>query len=295
MLADGDVVALPVPGWMRPPIGTMVAKLRGPRVRAAYRRIGGGSPILDITLAQAGLLEAELRRRGHDATVAVAMRYTQPDTRAAVGRLITAGAQRLVLLPLYPHYSFATTGSSEMELLRAISEMGPDLPLTVVRTWHDHPSYLDLQTRVVAETVDDLPPRERTGAAVVFSAHGLPRSLVRRGDPYPAEIERTVAAIVDRSPHPIHARIGFQSRSGPLGWIGPGTGEVIADLGREGREHVVVVPISFVSDHLETLHEADIVLREIAVRSGIEHFHRVPVLNDRPEVGPMLADIVERS
>lgn len=293
ILADRDVVPLPGPTWVSAAFGWLVAKLRGPRVRASYRLIGGGSPIRATTGRQADLLAVELRRRGHEAAVAVAMRYTRPDTRRAVQDLLAAGAERLVLLPLYPHYSFATTGSSEKELRRVVAELAPTLPLSVIRTWHDHPSYLAFQARLVADMLDELPAAEREKAAVVFSAHGLPQKLVDSGDPYPAEIERTVAGVVDRLPYRVDARVGYQSRSGPISWIGPGTGEVIDDFAREGREHLSLVPISFVSDHIETLYEADILFRDAAHEAGIGRFQRAAVFNDRNGVGRMLADIVE--
>ncbi len=295
IFADPDLISVPGPAWAGTAVGTIVSKIRGPKVRSSYRRIGGGSPILDFTLAQARAVTEELRKRGHDAVGAVAMRYTKPDTADAVDRLIGEGVERLVMLPLYPHYSFATTGSSENELRRVLARRPVGLSLRVIRSWHDHPSYLDLQTRLVTDLLDRLPEAEREGAAVVFSAHGLPRKLVDRGDPYPAEIAASMAGIIERIPYEIDARLGYQSRIGPVKWIGPDTIEVIKEFVAEGRHSVSLVPLSFVSDHIETLYEADMTIAEAAAKAGIRQYRRGAVFNDGEGVGEMLADVVEEA
>ncbi len=293
IFADPDLIAVPGPAWTSELVGTIVSKMRGPKVRAAYRSIGGGSPILDITLSQAQAVTTALCERGHDAFYAVAMRYSQPDTADAIEHLERQGADRIVMLPLYPHYSFATTGSSENELRRVIKQRPCDLPLRVIRTWHDHPSYLDLQARLVIEMLDDLPEAQRDGAAVVFSAHGLPQKMVDRGDPYPSEIAAAMAGVIERVPYRLDARLGYQSRTGPLKWIGPDTIDVIREFADEGRDSVSLVPISFVSDHIETLYEADMLIAEAAAAAGIREYRRSAVFNDCLGVGEMLADIVE--
>lgn len=293
IFADPDLVPIPGPPAVSRVFGWLVAKARGPFVRRNYRLIGGGSPILDITTHQARALEDELRARGTDATVAVAMRYTRPDTYDAVRRLVRAGADRIVLLPLYPQFSLATTGSSERELRRVMAELDVELPLAVVRTWYDHPAYLDLQTTLVNEALARLSDSDREHTAVLFSAHGLPEKVVAKGDPYPQETAATVAGVVERVDGPVDARIGYQSRTGPIRWIGPGTDEVLDDLARAGYDSVLMVPISFVSDHIETLYEVDLLFRDHAEQAGIVHYHRTEMMNDRPEVGPMLADVVE--
>lgn len=292
IFTDKDVVPTPGPAWVGAGLGRLVAKVRGPRVRASYQRIGGGSPIRRISALQASLLATELERRGHSVEVAVAMRYTNPDTRAAVDGLVAAGVDRIVLLPLYPHYSFATTGSSERELRRVIASLKPELPLTVIRSWHDHRSYLALQAGLITEMLERLPRSKRANAAVLFSAHGLPQKLIARGDPYRDEVQRTVADLLDLIPYKIDARLGYQSRTGPIHWIGPDTRDVIREFANEGRDSLSLVPISFVSDHIETLYEADILLREASTTAGISEYQRSAVFNDMPEVGPMLADIV---
>lgn len=295
IFADRELIEVPGPAWTSNVVGTIVSKVRGPKVRTAYQKIGGGSPILDITLAQSRAVAHELRERGHDVVHAVAMRYSQPDTTTAIDHLIQEGAERLVMLPLYPHYSFATTGSSESELLRVIRNRSIDIPLQVIRSWHDHPSYLDLQADLVARVIGDLPEDEREGAAVVFSAHGLPQKLVDRGDPYPAEIAASMDGIVKRLPWKVDARLGYQSRTGPVKWIGPDTTEVLEEFASEGRRSVCLVPLSFVSDHIETLFEADMLLAEAAATAGIREYRRSEVFNASPGVGEMMADVIEEA
>ncbi|GBD84372.1 ferrochelatase [bacterium BMS3Abin02] len=290
---DPDLVPIPGGPATSKVFGWLVAKIRGPFVRKNYRLIGGGSPILEITRHQARSLESVIGER--DVDVAVAMRYTRPDTYDAVRELVRSGVDRLVLLPLYPQYSTATTGSSESELRRVMTELGVDLPLEVIRTWYDHPAYLDVQAALVSEAIERLPESDRDGVTVLFSAHGLPQRVADRGDPYPEETAATVAGVVQRLAYRIDARIGYQSRTRPVRWIGPGTDEVLRDLAAEGITTVVVVPISFVSDHFETLYETDILFRDTAKKEGIRRYIRADVMNDRPEVGPMLASILEDS
>lgn len=292
VFSDPAVVPLPGGRRVRRAVSSLVAKSRGRKVRERYREIGGGSPIARITADQAELVRDELVSRGCAAEVAVAMRYTQPDTTSAVSVLSAAGVGRLVLLPLYPQYSFATTGSSEAELMRVLATTGGP-PVTTIRSWCEQPRYLDASAELVSEELAKLPGPLSDRAALVFSAHGLPERLVRRGDPYPEEVQATMAGVLERLRFEGDVRLGYQSRTGPVAWTGPGTDEVIEELGAAGVEAVVVIPVSFVSDHIETLHELDIELRRVAVEAGIAHFSRVPVLNARPEVGPILADIIE--
>jgi len=285
---DPDLVPIPGGPAVSKAFGWAVAKARGPFSRRNYRLIGGGSPILDITNAQAGLLRDELEVRGHDIPVTVAMRYTQPDTEAAVHRLVMAGVDRIVMLPLYPQYSFATTGSSEAELRRVVGRIAPGMEISVIRTWHDHPAYVALQATLISEALVGAPD----GVPIVFSAHGLPVRVVAKGDPYPMETRATIDAIAPLLGD-VDTRLGYQSRTKPVKWIGPGTEDVLADLAAEGHTSVLMVPLSFVSDHIETLYEIDMLFKDKAVGFGITGYRRTAMMNDRPEVGPMLADIVE--
>lgn len=293
VFSDPSTVPLPGGAAVRRALGSTVARARGPRVRERYERIGGGSPIGAITQSQADALAAELTDRGHDVQVAVAMRHAAPDTAFAVDQLLTAEVDRLLLLPLYPQFSFATTGSAETELRRVLAGVGFDRPLSVIRSWCDHPAFLDATATLIDEARGELPPEARGRTVVVASAHGIPRQLVDRGDPYVEEVGATVAGLCERLGADTEIVVSYQSRSGPMRWTGPGTDEVLEELGSTRCPAVVVAPISFVSDHLETLHEVDIELRELATEAGIGYFGRSPMLNDRPETGPLLADLAE--
>jgi ferrochelatase len=290
-----DPLLVPLPGGprTRSVVSTLVARLRAPRSRSYYDAIGGGSPIIATTRRQADALRAELARRGHDVIVAVAHRYSRPDTADAVDAMRAAGVDGVVLLPLFPQYSGSTTGSSEAELRRLLGERAPHAELSVIRSWCDHPSYLDAQAGLVDEMLAGLPDHRLGDGLLVFSAHGLPQRTVDRGDPYPEEVAATVAGVVARLQRPIDHVTAFQSRAGPIPWIGPDVRDVVDDAPGQGKSWLGVVPISFVSEHVETLHELDIQLRRRAELAGLAEFRRSRCLDVDPIVGPMLADLVE--
>jgi ferrochelatase len=293
IFADPQAVPLPGGPRTRAAISAAIARARAPRSRARYAAIGGGSPIVAVTQGQADALQRELTARGRDAVVSVAQRHGRPDARHAVGELLSAGTDRIVMLPLFPQFSTSTTGSSEAELRRVMAADGVDLPLTVIRSWADHPSYLDGQARLVEEMLAGLPDTDRDAALLVFSAHGLPQRTVDRGDPYIEEVEASVVGVLERIPGPIDHAIAYQSRAGPMKWVGPDVKDVVKRAGEEGRRWLGVVPIAFVSDHVETTHELDIELKAHAARTGIDQFHRSRCFDLDPTIGPILADITE--
>ncbi len=285
-----DPAILPLPGVVRRPLARWIARMRAPRVVPRYERIGGRSPLVGITRAQAEALAGELRGGGGAWHVEPAMRYTPPRAAEALARLREKGVDRLVALPLYPQYSEATTGSSLRDLERAMSEAGmAELPWTAVRSWHDHPGYAGALAEAVRETLEGL-----SDPVVLFSAHSLPERAVRRGDPYLDHVKATVEAVRERLP-PVRWRLAFQSRTGPVRWIGPAVEETLAALAREGCGAVVVVPVSFVSDHIETLYEIDVEYRALAEDLGIGAFRRVPSLNTRPSFIRALAELVRKA
>jgi ferrochelatase len=293
IFADPHLVPLPGGSLTRTAVSTLVATVRAPRVRSRYELIGGASPLVATTQLQAGALDVELTARGHDVVVAVAHRHSRPDTGAAVDAMLAADVDRVVMLPLFPQHSDSTTGSSEAELRRILDDRDVDLPLTVIRSWCRHPSYLAAQTRLVDEMLAKVPDQRLNAALLVFSAHGLPQRIVDRGDPYPDEVMATVAGVVSRLQRPVDHVIAYQSRTGPIRWVGPDVDEVIATAASDSRTWLGVVPISFVSDHVETLYEIDIEMKEHAAVVGIGDFHRSRCLGTDPIVGPMLADIVQ--
>lgn len=287
-----DPAILPLPAGLRHLVAWGIATTRSRVVRSQYARIGGGSPLVATTRAQAEQLHKALAARGREAQVTIAMRYTPPRAREALLGLGPEARRNTLALPLYPQFSFATTDSSLRDLREAAARLSLPQPLEV-RAWHDEPVYLDDLAERIVEALGAAPD----GTTVLFSAHGLPERSIQRGDPYRDQIEATVAAVTERLqrlPAPPATRLGFQSRVGPIRWTGPDTVEVVAELGRAGTP-VLVVPIAFVSDHIETLYELDIQVREEAERHGVPWYAVLPAQNASPRFGEALARVVLRT
>jgi ferrochelatase len=296
LFSDRDIIELPLGALLQPAFARLIAKARGPSVRRNYASIGGGSPQLRLTLAQAKALSARLSRGDGRVPVAVAMRYWRPGTAEALRRLAASDIERVVTLTLYPHYSRATTGSSERELARVLErpEWRGRFRVSGVDRYPEEPAYLDALAATVRESLAGFPAETRDGVVLLFSAHGLPQRFVDAGDPYVAETRATVRGVLERLGVPNRHALAYQSRTGPVKWIGPGTDEVLRTLGREGVRGVLVVPVSFVSDHIETLYELDQLFAGEARRAGIEDYRRTPALNTRPAFIEALAGLVER-
>ncbi len=297
LFSDRDIIELPMGALLQPLVARLIARRRGPEVRRNYASIGGGSPQLRLTRAQADALAQHLdAATGRRHVVEIAMRYWQPTTEQALERLAAQGVARVVTLTLYPHYSRATTGSSRREFERVIArpEWRGRFEVTHVEAYPDHPLYLDAMADTVRRALDGFPAERRAQVTILFSAHGLPQKFVDEGDPYVEHTHQTVRGILDRldvdNPHVI----GFQSRTGPVTWIGPGTEDVIQDLGRRGVTDVLMVPVSFVCDHIETLYEVDQLFRDEAHAAGIRDYRRTDALNTHPLFIEALADLVDR-
>jgi ferrochelatase len=292
LFSDPMIIELPGGRIVRPLFARAISRLRSPKVRGYYAQIGGGSPLLRLTREQAAGLEAELARRGLEGhPVRIAMRYTAPDSEQVVTALRDAGERRAIALPLYPQECVATTGSSLDALRRARDRIAPGLEIAAIRSYHLDPGYLAAVVERIRESLASLDENGRHDALLLFSAHGVPESLPRRGDPYVGQIRETVAAVVELLGLPNEHRIAFQSRTGPVRWVGPGTDEVIARLG--GHPCVLIVPIAFVSDHIETLYEIDILFRNLAAKARIGRFVRAGSLNGSPRFLRALADLVD--
>jgi ferrochelatase len=270
----------------------LLAALRSRAVRSRYAAIGGGSPLLDWTRRQAG----GLSRAMGGTPVAVAMRYASPRADEAVSRLAAAGCGRVLLLPLYPQECGATTGSSLDDARAAVARHERGLAAVAVRSFHDDPGYVRAVAARVRAGLEGLSAGGAEQPFVLFSAHGVPERVERSGDPYVTQTRRTVKAVVaEVGPDIGEHGLSFQSRVGPVRWVGPSTPDEIRRLGREGAKSVLVVPISFVSDHIETLHEIDVELAALAARHGIARFRRAPSLNDGEDFIAALAGIATRA
>ncbi len=296
LFSDREIIELPFGARAQPYLAWLVAKLRGPWVRRNYASIGGGSPQLRLTREQASALETRLTANGGQARVAIAMRYWQPDTQTALESLDRAGVRRIVTLTLYPHYSSATTGSSRRELDRTLArpQWRDRFDVSHIDSWPEEPLYLDAFAESVRHGLDAFPADSRDDVVILFSAHGLPQRFIDRGDPYVDQTQATRRGILERLALPNRQELAFQSRTGPVKWIGPGTEQVLRRLGKEGVKRVLVVPLSFVTDHIETLYEVDQLFAEDARAAGITDYRRSPALNSDPTFIEALAQLVER-
>jgi ferrochelatase len=284
LFSDPLVVTAPF-GPFRKVLAKIISRTRAPSSAEKYALIGGKSPLVEGTEAQARALAKAL---GPGFSCHLAMRCGHPSTEEGVREALAAGAERAVALPLYPQYANATTKSSLLELRRRWPK---DRPLAEVCTWHDHEGYLEASAAALRETLAKVPPELADRVLVVFSAHGLPMSQVRRGDPYPRYVEISARETARRAAAGSY-QVTFQSRVGPARWLGPDTVELLR-TGARGRA-IVAVPIAFVSEHLETLYDLDILAKEAAEAGGASLYLRVPALGVRPDFVAALADVVRR-
>jgi ferrochelatase len=281
LFSDREIIKLGPWPALQKPFAWLISSLRADTTRRAYALIGGSSPILRITQAQARALEKELAPHG-SFRVYVGMKYWHPFIEDAVAQAQADGVRELVALSLYPQYSAATTGASE-NTLKEIMRRYP-IRYGCVLPWYDHPLYIEALADTISEALKEAP-----GAEVLFSAHSLPAKLIAGGDPYADQIIETIKAVGAKLD--IRWHLGYQSRSGPVRWLEPSTDDVIRRLAAEGVKDVVVVPISFVSDHIETLYEIDILYKEEAARLGLR-LHRASSLNEHPLFIGALKDLV---
>ncbi len=291
LFSDPDIIDFPLSFLFRKRLARYIAKKRSPKIREHYHHMGGKSPILELTEGQARALETKLRE-SIDADVIVAMRYWKPFTEHAVEQIAQRRLTDIVLLPLYPHYSSTTTGSSVNEWNRILKRKRiSDWNVRLVREYPTHPMYIDAFIARINEALGRFPSSERENINLLFSAHGTPTKLVRRGDPYKFQIEKTVKAVMERSGFRNPHTLSFQSRVGPEKWLEPFTDDTVKRLGREGVNQLVVIPVAFVSEHIETLFELNVEVREFAEENGIERFEVMPALNDHPKFIEALADL----
>jgi ferrochelatase len=292
LFSDPEIIRLPIP-WLQKPLAWMIANSRAKKSQENYKQIGGGSPLRRITEEQAQALQEELRQKGQDVQVYIGMRYWYPFTEEAIARIKRDGIQELVILPLYPQFSISTSGSS-FRLLDQIWRDDPslnDIDYTVIPSWYSRPGYLRAMADLIAQQLDQYD--NPNDVHIFFSAHGVPVSYVEEaGDPYQREIEQCTALIVKTLNRPNAHTLAYQSRVGPVEWLKPYTEDAIAELAAQNIQNLLVVPISFVSEHIETLQEIDIEYREVAEEAGIHNFQRVPALNTHPVFIADLADMV---
>ncbi len=292
LFADPEIIRLPSP-LLQAPLALLISTLRFKKSQENYKKIGGGSPLRRITEDQGQALRSQLQQNGHEASIYIGMRYWHPFTEEAIAQIKRDKIEELVVLPLYPQFSISTTGSS-FRLLDRIWQSDRELQkikYTVVPSWYDNSGYLQAMADLIEKTLDQV--KDPSTAHIFFSAHGVPVSYIEEaGDPYQKEIETCAALIMQKLDRPNPYKLAYQSRVGPVEWLQPYTDVAIAELAAQGVKELVVVPISFVSEHIETLEEIDMEYREIAEHAGIETFARVPAPDTDPTFIQALADIV---
>jgi len=298
LFLDPDIIPLGPLNFIRGPLARYIAKKRCVPVAGRYAEIGRRSPIALLTERQRIRLVHALEPH-IDPVAVTAMRYWKPLTEDAVAALKQSGRlDELVLLPLYPHYSYATTLSSLKEWRRVYGEPLDTLPERTIEDFYDHPLYIEALVTNIGKCLRQFPDASRIH--LIFSAHGLPMSLVEKGDPYPKHVAETIRLVLHqgaaRFPNwPKTHILCYQSRVGPAKWLEPSFVATIEKLGHEGVKEAMVVPISFVTEHIETLHEINIDGRADAKKSGIERFRMMPAVGDSPAFISALKDLVLRA
>jgi len=287
LFCDPDIIDFPFARIGRKPLAKLISTTRAHKVQHHYATIGGGSPIRRFTERQARALETELSSQGLDARCFVAMRYWHPFTREAITQLRAAQCDEVVLLPLYPQYSSTTTGSSRNEWQRLFRD---DIPVHNVGPFYQHPMYLDAVIEKIEHALDRFPVPERV--ELLFSAHSVPMSVIAKGDPYQRQIEETVQLLMQRGGWTNRHRLCYQSKVGASKWLQPSLHRTLHDLASEKVREICIVPVAFVSDHVETLGEIDHEAREEARRLGITQFEMSAGLNDSPKFIEALSHLV---
>jgi protoporphyrin/coproporphyrin ferrochelatase len=290
LFSDPEIIRIPFP-WLQSPLAWLISTLRASKSQENYKSIGGGSPLRRITEEQ-----HRLHQKGQDAQLYIGMRYWYPFTEEAIAHIKRDGIEQLVILPLYPQFSISTSGSS-FRLLEQLWQRDPKLnqiEYTVVPSWYSRPGYVRAVADLITAQLDQF--EHPNQVHVFFSAHGVPVSYVEEaGDPYQREIEDCTRLIMQALQRPNAHTLAYQSRVGPVEWLQPYTEDALKELAEQGIKDLVVVPISFVSEHIETLEEIDIEYREIAEAAGIENFRRVPALNTDATFIDDLANLVLES
>jgi ferrochelatase len=287
LFCDPDIIDFPFARLGRKPLAKLISTTRARKVQHHYAAIGGGSPIRRFTEQQARGLEATLAESGMDAHCFVAMRYWHPFTAEAIAQVRQAQCDIIVLLPLYPQYSSTTTGSSLNEWQRLFDD---DLPVYSVQNFYRHELYLDSLVEKIGQALQRFPRPEE--AELVYSAHSVPQAVIEKGDPYQDQIEQTVELLMRRGAWGNRHHLCYQSKVGASKWLQPSLHATLRTLAGVGVKDICVIPISFVSDHVETLGEIDHEARAEAAALGIRQFEMTSGLNDSPTFIAALTDLV---
>ncbi len=290
LFSDPDIFRLPLPWLTQRAFAALIAWRREHEAAKGYAAIGGKSPLLDYTRAQAQALQQALASAGKF-DVHVCMRYWHPLTVEVVRELKAKNYAHVTLLPLYPQYSITTTGSSYHEFLRQCQRQNYHPSIKLVQQWHDQPDYQAAIVESLRQEIKKFPDPDPARTLLLFSAHGLPRKVVDRGDSYERQIRATYEALCAALGWP-HTTLCYQSRVGPLEWLRPYTEDTIREKAAAGFKQMLVYPIAFVSDHVETLFELGITYADLARANGVSHYRVTPALNNHPRFIEALKSLV---
>jgi ferrochelatase len=285
LFSDHDIIQ--IPRLIQKPVAYLISKIRAEKTKEYYEYMGGKSPQKEQTLLQARALQQSL---GERYKVVVAMRYWHPFTEEAIKELMKENIEKIVLLPLYPQYSKTTTGSSFNEFFRQYKRFNLDVPVVKISDFHNHPKYI----KAMVENIKKHLPENFKDYFFLFSAHSLPEKIIKENDPYQKQTQTTVELIMKHFPENKYT-LAYQSKIGPVKWLEPMTDEVIKKLANEGVKNLVVIPVSFVSEHSETLYELDYQYGNLAKNLGIKNYIRIPTLKDDPLFIDALKEIVTSS
>jgi ferrochelatase len=264
-----------------------------------YRAIGGRSPILELTRAQAACVERALNdeqavAEGVEYRIYVGMRHWHPYIREVIPQILADGVDQLVAVVMAPHFSRMSVGGYMHRVNEALEASGAQIPVTQVESWKDQPAFIEAVTEKIAEALEQFPKEERDDVVILFSAHSLPKRILEWNDPYPDELRVSVEAVAARA-KPKNWRFAFQSQGATADpWLGPDVESTLEELAAEGVKNVLMVPIGFVSDHVEVLYDVDIEHRAQAEKLGIR-LERTRSLNDAPLLGEAVAAAVRES
>lgn len=292
LFSDPDIITLPRGlQWILPILARRISRRRSSIAKGYYQAMGGRSPIAELTEDQRSALEASLCQEGNY-RVYVGMRYWRPSLEEAMDKIIREGIRKVILLPLFPQYSITSSGSGFNEWNRLVVRKGARFQTSVIREWYSNPTYILSLVENIQKGKSLFPAASQNQIQILFSAHGVPERVIQKGDPYQKQIEETIQLVKMNMGTAEKFHLAYQSKVGRLKWLCPSVEEKLKEMADQKIQNILVVPISFVSDHSETLYEIDIMFKAIADRLGIPHFYRMPSLNSSPTFIRALKEIV---
>ena len=289
---DPDIIDLPFGSLFRSRLARFIAKKRAPKSIERYKQIGGASPLNSISKKQVSMLQKALIAKGFYARVGLGMRYWKPFTRQTLEKWSQTDVNNIIALPMYPHYCRATSGSSLREFRKDVKTYLPEASVTEIKSWHDYKPYIEFIARQIFVYLSQYTTDQLQSLCVLFSAHNVPVKLIKAGDPYKDQIEQTVQLIDERLPSNIKSVLGYQSSFGPMKWLSPDSKDLVEQLYRSGIRHLIIVPMGFVAENIETVWDMDLDLIPHAKRLGMETIHRLACPNVYPIFIEGLAQLV---